>query len=61
LIYQSKNHKSYSLGNMLPLLTSSQIREADAYTIAHEPVDAIPLTDRATQGAWLKKPRTILL
>jgi NAD(P)H-hydrate epimerase len=32
---------------MLPLLTSSQIREADAYTIAHEPVASVGLMERA--------------
>ena len=32
---------------MLPLLTAPQIRDADAYTIAHEPVAAIDLMERA--------------
>jgi hydroxyethylthiazole kinase-like uncharacterized protein yjeF len=32
---------------MLPLLTSSQIREADAYTIAHESISSIGLMERA--------------
>jgi hydroxyethylthiazole kinase-like uncharacterized protein yjeF len=32
---------------MLTVLTSSQIREADAYTIAHEPVASIDLMERA--------------
>ncbi len=32
---------------MLPLLISSQIREADAYTIAHEPISSIDLMERA--------------
>ncbi|HEY8929064.1 MAG TPA: NAD(P)H-hydrate dehydratase [Mucilaginibacter sp.] len=35
---------------MLPLLTSSQIREADAYTIAHEPVSSIDLMERASKA-----------
>ena len=33
---------------MLPLLTTLQIREADAYTIAHEPVASIDLMERAS-------------
>jgi len=33
---------------MLPLLTSAQIREADAYTIAHEPIASIDLMERAS-------------
>jgi ADP-dependent NAD(P)H-hydrate dehydratase / NAD(P)H-hydrate epimerase len=32
---------------MLPLLTSSQIREADAYTIDHEPIASLDLMERA--------------
>ncbi len=35
---------------MLPLLTSSQIREADAYTIAHEPIASIDLMERASKA-----------
>jgi NAD(P)H-hydrate epimerase len=35
---------------MLPLLISSQIREADAYTIAHEPIVSIDLMERASKA-----------
>jgi hydroxyethylthiazole kinase-like uncharacterized protein yjeF len=35
---------------MLPLLISSQIREADAYTIAHEPITSIDLMERASKA-----------
>ena len=35
---------------MLPLLTSPQIREADAYTIAHEPVSSVNLMERASKA-----------
>ncbi|MEO6850698.1 MAG: NAD(P)H-hydrate epimerase, partial [Mucilaginibacter sp.] len=35
---------------MLPLLTSPQIREADAYTIAHEPIASIDLMERAAKA-----------
>lgn len=35
---------------MLPLLTSPQIREADAYTIAHEPISSIELMERAAKA-----------
>ena len=35
---------------MLPLLTSPQIREADAYTIAHEPISSIDLMERASKA-----------
>src|ERR1700749_189274 len=35
---------------MLPLLTSAQIREADAYTIAHEPIASIDLMERASRA-----------
>jgi len=35
---------------MLPLLTASQIREADAYTIAHEPIASIDLMERASKA-----------
>lgn len=34
---------------MLPLLISSQIREADAYTIANEPIASIDLMERAAK------------
>jgi len=39
---------------MLPLLTSSQIREVDAYTIAHEPVASIYLMERVS-AAFVNK------
>lgn len=35
---------------MLPLLTSVQIREADAYTIANEPISSIDLMERACKA-----------
>lgn len=35
---------------MLPLLVSSQVREADAYTIAHEPISSIDLMERASKA-----------
>jgi hydroxyethylthiazole kinase-like uncharacterized protein yjeF len=35
---------------MLPLLVSKQIREADAYTIAHEPISSIDLMERASKA-----------
>ncbi|MBV8389692.1 MAG: NAD(P)H-hydrate dehydratase [Mucilaginibacter sp.] len=35
---------------MLPLLVSSQIREADAYTIEHEPIASIDLMERASKA-----------
>src|SRR5580698_6608151 len=35
---------------MLPLLTSAQIRQADAYTIAHEPIASIDLMERASKA-----------
>ena len=35
---------------MLPLLIASQIREADAYTIAHEPVSLVDLMERASKA-----------
>jgi len=35
---------------MLPLLTSAQIKQADAYTIAHEPVSSIELMERASKA-----------
>ncbi len=35
---------------MLPLLTTPQIREVDAYTIAHEPIASIDLMERASKA-----------
>ena len=35
---------------MLPLLTATQIREADAYTIAHEPISSVDLMERASKA-----------
>jgi NAD(P)H-hydrate epimerase len=35
---------------MLPLLTAKQIREADAHTIAHEPIASIDLMERASKA-----------
>jgi NAD(P)H-hydrate epimerase len=35
---------------MLPLLVSSQIREADTYTIKHEPIASIDLMERAAKA-----------
>ena len=35
---------------MLSLLTSSQIREADAYSIAHEPISSLDLMERASKA-----------
>src|SRR5476649_767731 len=35
---------------MLPLLTAPQIREADAYTIAHEPISSVDLMERAAKA-----------
>ncbi|MCC8426805.1 NAD(P)H-hydrate dehydratase [Mucilaginibacter sp. UR6-11] len=35
---------------MLPLLTAQQIREADAYTIATEPVSSVDLIERASRA-----------
>ncbi len=35
---------------MLPLLTSAQAKATDAYTIAHEPVNAIDLMERAAEA-----------
>ena len=37
---------------MIPLLTSPQIQEADAYTIAHEPINSLNLMERAS-GAFV--------
>lgn len=35
---------------MLPLLISSQIRQADAYTIVHEPISSLNLMERASKA-----------
>ncbi|HWZ15536.1 MAG TPA: NAD(P)H-hydrate dehydratase [Mucilaginibacter sp.] len=35
---------------MLPLLTAPQIREADAYTITHEPISSLNLMERAAKA-----------
>jgi len=35
---------------MLPLLTADRMREADAYTIAHEPIASIDLMERASKA-----------
>src|SRR3954468_20931824 len=35
---------------MLPLLTSAQIRHADAYTIANEPITSVDLMERASKA-----------
>ncbi|MDR6942464.1 NAD(P)H-hydrate dehydratase [Mucilaginibacter pocheonensis] len=35
---------------MLPLLTSAQIRQADAYTIANEPITSVDLMERASKA-----------
>ncbi|RWY49347.1 NAD(P)H-hydrate dehydratase [Mucilaginibacter gilvus] len=35
---------------MLPLLVASQIREADAYTIANEPISSVDLMERASKA-----------
>src|SRR6195952_181530 len=35
---------------MLPLLTSPQIREADAFTIANEPISSVDLMERASKA-----------
>ncbi|RFZ91875.1 NAD(P)H-hydrate dehydratase [Mucilaginibacter conchicola] len=35
---------------MLPLLVAKQIREADAFTIAHEPISSIDLMERASKA-----------
>src|SRR5258708_21361236 len=39
-----------TLPYMLPLLTSDRVREADAYTIAHEPITSIDLMERASKA-----------
>lgn len=45
---------------MLPLLTSTQIKAADAYTIAHEPIASIDLMERASTAFcnWFKQKFT---
>src|ERR1700761_3598930 len=35
---------------MLPLLTAPQIRDADAYTIKHEPITSVDLMERASRA-----------
>ncbi|RYE04594.1 MAG: hypothetical protein EOP51_35245 [Sphingobacteriales bacterium] len=35
---------------MLPLLTSAHIREADAFTIANEPIASVDLMERAAKA-----------
>ena len=35
---------------MLPILTAQQIRNADAYTIANEPVSSVDLMERASEA-----------
>lgn len=35
---------------MLPLLTAAQIREGDAFTIAHEPIASVDLMERASKA-----------
>ncbi|WP_419700851.1 NAD(P)H-hydrate dehydratase [Mucilaginibacter sp. NFX135] len=35
---------------MLPLLVADQIRQADAYTIAHEPISSVDLMERASKA-----------
>ncbi len=46
---------------MIPLLSSKQIREADAFTIAHEPVASIDLMERAATACfrWLASHFTV--
>ena len=41
----------------MKILTASQIRQADAYTIAHEPIDSIDLMERASTAfvQWFTK------
>jgi NAD(P)H-hydrate epimerase len=48
------NFAIVTLADMLPLLTTAQIREADVYTIAHEPIASIDLMERASKAfvAW---------
>jgi hydroxyethylthiazole kinase-like uncharacterized protein yjeF len=35
---------------MLPLLIAEQVRQADAYTIAHEPISSVDLMERASKA-----------
>ncbi|MDF2433674.1 MAG: ADP-dependent NAD(P)H-hydrate dehydratase / NAD(P)H-hydrate epimerase, partial [Mucilaginibacter sp.] len=35
---------------MRPLLTSAEIREADAFTIANEPISSVNLMERAAKA-----------
>src|SRR6201996_6698339 len=35
---------------MMPLLTAAQIRDADAYTIQHEPISSFDLMERASRA-----------
>jgi NAD(P)H-hydrate epimerase len=42
------------LSTMLPVLTARQVREADAHTIAHEPVASIDLMERAARSCALR-------
>ncbi|WP_373010604.1 hypothetical protein [Mucilaginibacter sp.] len=35
---------------MVPILTAGQIREADAYTVAHEPISSTKLMERASES-----------
>ncbi|MBL7963249.1 MAG: NAD(P)H-hydrate dehydratase [Flavobacteriales bacterium] len=37
---------------MQPILTAAQVREADAYTIAHEPIKSLDLMERAGTAAF---------
>jgi hydroxyethylthiazole kinase-like uncharacterized protein yjeF len=39
---------------MIPILNASQTREADAYTIANEPIASIDLMERASKAFFLK-------
>lgn len=45
---------------MLPILSSSQIREADDFTLAHEPISSIDLMERAAGKCteWIQKKFT---
>jgi NAD(P)H-hydrate epimerase len=49
--YQSKQKQTIvTLTAMIQLLTSAQIREADAYTITHEPIASVDLMERASKA-----------
>lgn len=39
-----------SLSCMIPLLTAAQIKQADAHTIAHEPISSVNLMERASKA-----------